>query len=221
MRWDALLHDLSVIALITFPFGLLGVPVAMLRREPIFRVFAVYSGAVYLASSLIFTVPALTGSFYHSAATFVPWAALGSVVVIRRVWQRAATRRLSVMLYAAVLALIIGQSILAWPSVFATSQADRLRFDLTTSWLQQNVPPGQPIITNEAHSLNYASGYPTLTLPNQQASSIARQLAERYNAKYVVIFGQVGLYPAECQQSIDACGILRYDAHQIAIYQLP
>jgi 4-amino-4-deoxy-L-arabinose transferase-like glycosyltransferase len=220
MRWAALLHDLSVIALITFPFGLLGVPVALLRREPIFRVFAVYGGMVYLASSLIFTVPALTGSFYHSATTFVPWAALGSVVVIRRLWQRAATRRLSVILYAAILALIAGQSSLAWPSVMATSQADRLRFDLAANWLQQNVPAGQPIITNEAHSLSYASGYPALTLPNQQASSIVRQLAERYNAKYIVIFGQAGLYPAECDRGKAACGDRRYAANGIVVYDL-
>jgi len=36
----------------------------------IFRVFAVYGGVVYLASSLIFMFPALTGSFYYSATTF-------------------------------------------------------------------------------------------------------------------------------------------------------
>jgi len=87
------------------------------------------------------------------------------------------------------------QTALAWPSVIADSRANQTKFAAVTEWLHANVPLDQPIVTNEAHSLNYASGYPTLTLPNQQDVVTLRQLADRYGAHYVIVFGSVGLYP--------------------------
>ncbi len=158
------------------------------------RLGLIYGLTLLVTTALVFSVPTLLGLFYHSAAATLPWLAVGCIVTIRhlaRRWKAAA-----VAMYAAIVGLIIFQSALAWPSVIADSRTNAARFETVTQWLRSNVPSDQPIITNEAHSLNYASGYATLTLPNQQTVPIVRQLADRYGAHFVVVFGVIGQYPA-------------------------
>ena len=218
VRWAALVHDLSVMGLITFPFGIIGLPAALARREWLFRIAAVYVVLLWLVVSVLFPVPALTGSFYHSAGSIVPFAALGSVAVIKALAISPRWRLFSTGLYASLILLVVGQSILAWPSVWADSRANQAKFAAAAAWLQSNVPPAQPIITNEAHSLNYASGYPALTLPNQEDPTVVTQLADRYGAHYVVMLGSVGLYPAALDQSDHA--IKRFAEGDVSIYEL-
>jgi len=67
-------------------------------------------------------------------------------------------------------------------------------------WLRANVPPDQPILTTQAHTLNYASGYPTLSIPVAQDASVLRQVAERYDVRYVVITEKNGQYPQALEQ---------------------
>ena len=76
-RLDSLWYCLGVIVLSTFPYGLVGLPVVLFRKESLFRVFAVYGVALLLASSLIFAVPSLTGCFIIRSARMPcgqPWA---------------------------------------------------------------------------------------------------------------------------------------------------
>lgn len=199
LRLDALLKALGVILTMTFPFGVIGLPVAIFRREKLFRLLIGYGAALYLGVSLILPSAAVTGSFYHSAGPFVVLAALGSSVVVKALFDRPA-RRVSVALYAIIIGLCIGQSALAGMNAIATSRAEGQQFAAIADWVKQNLPPDQPIITNEAHSLNYASGYPALTLPNHQDVVTLRQLADRYGARYVVVVGSIGLYPDALDQ---------------------
>lgn len=218
LRWAALGHDLGVMGLITFPFGLIGLPVMLARREWLFRLAAVYMLMLWLVVSGLFPVPALTGSFYHSAGSLVPFAALGSIVVIKALFERRRWRLLSVSVYAVLILLVGGQSLLAWPSVWADSRANEAKFAVAAQWLTANVPPDQPIITNEAHSLNYASGYAALTLPYAEDLAAVTQLADRYGARFVVVLGSTGLYPQTLDQS--AYAIKRWVEGDIAIYEL-
>jgi 4-amino-4-deoxy-L-arabinose transferase-like glycosyltransferase len=194
-RLSGLWHCLGVIMLSTFPFGLVGLPVALLRKEPFFRVFAVYGVALLLAASLIFTVPSLTGSFYHSVGPYAVWAALGCVVALKYLYERPRARVWAVAGYALIIGLIVGQAALAWPSAIATSRAQGQQFAEIARWVKANAPPGEPIITTQANTLNYATGYPALTLPPLQDVAVLRQLADRYGVRYVVVTERIGLYP--------------------------
>jgi hypothetical protein len=195
-RLNGLGHCLSVILLSTFPFGLIGLPVALLRREMLFRVFAVYAVALLLLAGLIFTVPSLTGSFYHSVGPYAVWGALGCSAALKYLHQRPRTRIWAVAGYAMIVGLMIGQAALAWPSAIATSRAQSRQFEEIARWVEANVPPDEPIITTQANTLNYATGYSALTLPPLQDVAVLRQLAERYGAHYVVVTEPIGLYPS-------------------------
>ncbi len=195
LRWNGLSYCLGVILLITFPYGLIGLPAALLRREPLFRMFAVYGVLLWLFAGFIFTVPSLTGSFYHSAGVYAPWAALGGTLVLQAIFDHARLRRWSVMLSALAFGLVVGQAMLAWPRAIEQSRSDRAQFETITVWLREHVTPAQPILTTQAHTLNYASDYPALSVPVAQGVDELRQVADRYGVHYVVITERNGLYP--------------------------
>jgi Dolichyl-phosphate-mannose-protein mannosyltransferase len=216
LRLDGLLRSLGVILLISFPFGLIGLPMALFRREPIWRAFTAYHLLLIFVASFIFTIPTVTGSFYHSAGTFAIWAAVGFVALIKDWWARSPRRLWAIAASMTCAALVIGQAIIAWPVVIADSRSNFEKFTSIADWLHHAASIDQPVITTEAHSLNYASGYPTLTLPNQQSIDVVRALADRYGARYVVITESVGLYPDALNQAgvklaADVSGALIYD----------
>jgi hypothetical protein len=194
-RVDALLKALGVILTMTFPFGFIGLPIVLLRRETIFRVFAIYALALYFGVCLLLPSAAVTGSFYHSTGPFVVWAALGSIYAVKYLFERPRARVLAVAGYALIAGLVVGQSALAWSSAVATSRAEGQHFAEIARWVKDNVPPGEPIITTQANTLNYATGYPALTLPPLQDVDVLRRLAERYGARYIVVTERIGLYP--------------------------
>jgi 4-amino-4-deoxy-L-arabinose transferase-like glycosyltransferase len=194
-RVDALLKALGVIVMATFPFGLVGLPIAFLRRETTFRVFTVYALALYFGVCLILPSAAVTGSFYHSAGPFVVWAALGSSYAVKYLFERPRERVLAVAGYALIVGLVIGQAALAWSNAVATSRLHAQQFAVIAQWVQANVPPGEPIITTQANTLNYVTGHPALTLPTIQDVRVLRQLAARYGVRYIVVTERNGLYP--------------------------
>jgi 4-amino-4-deoxy-L-arabinose transferase-like glycosyltransferase len=194
-RIDALLRALGVILTMTFPFGLVGLPIALLRRETIFRVFLVYAAALYLGVCLVLPSAAVTGSFYHSTGPFVVWAALGSVYAIKYLFERPRARLMAVAGYALIAGLVLGQTALAWTSAITTSRTQGQQFGEIARWVRDHVPAGEPIITTQANTLNYVTGHPALTLPTIQDMSVLRQLADRYGVRYIVITERNGLYP--------------------------
>jgi 4-amino-4-deoxy-L-arabinose transferase-like glycosyltransferase len=195
LRWDAILHGLGVLLLLTFPYGVIGLPVIYLRREPLFRLFAVYGTLLFLGVTIILPTSSLTGAWYHSAGTFAAFAALGSIYVVKWLFERRRTRLLAVALFAILVGLGIGQAALAWERAIAQSQAQGRQFAEITRWLRANVPPDQPVLTTQAHSLNYASAYPALSIPLLQDAAVLRQVAGRYGVRYVVVTERNGQYP--------------------------
>jgi hypothetical protein len=195
-RLNGLWHCLGVIVLGTFPFGLIGLPVAVTRKESLFQVFSLFGVMLLLAAGLIFTVPSLTGSFYHSVGPYVIWAALGCMVAVKYLAERPRTRIWAVASYTLIIGLMLGQSLAAWPSAITSSRTDGRQFAAIAHWVKTNVPPGEPIITTQANTLNYVTGQPALTLPPLQEVNVVRQLADRYGARYVIVTEKIGLYPA-------------------------
>ncbi len=199
LRQQALQHNLEVWLIMSFPYGILGVPALLVARSGFMRLGLIYAATLFLVTALAFAVPTLMGLFYHSAAATLPWLAVGSVLAVR--WLVKRWRPIGVVVYAVTIALIVFQCAVAWPAVIADSRANLQRFDAVSTWLRANIPADEPLVTNEAHSLNYASGFSTLTLPNQQDVITLRSLAERYGARIVVVFGSIGLYPRALDQS--------------------
>jgi hypothetical protein len=216
LRLQALSHNLSTWLVLAFPFGLLGVPGLLLTRRPVLRLGSIYGVLLLLVTALVFSVPTLMGLFYHSAAATLPWLAVGSGLIVQ--WLSRRWRMAGFAVTTLLISLVVAQSILAWPAIVADSRANQAKFAVVTAWLRSNVPPDQPIITNEAHSLNYASGYAALTLPYAEGVTEVTQLADRYGAHYVVVLGSVGLYPSALDQSDRA--IKRFAAGDVSIYVL-
>jgi hypothetical protein len=218
IRWTALWQVLGVIMLLTLPYGLIGLPAAWVRRESIFRVFNLYTALLVISTALIIPASGLSGSFYHSVGLISIGLAVAATDWLRRLTVRPRRKIWRVAAVALTFGLIAGQAIFAWPAMIADSRANQAGFAAAAAWLRSNVPPDQPVITNEAHSLNYASGYATLTLPNQEALSSVAQLAERYGAHFVVMLGSAGAYPAALDRSDRA--IKRLADGSVSIYEL-
>ena len=195
LRWDAMLHNLGVLMLFTFPYGVIGLPVLLLERSVLFRVCAAYTVLLWLGVSWLIPTSSQTGSFYHSAGVIIPWVAVGFIVGLRRLLEHRRLRLAAVALYTFVLGLVIGQTFMAVSSITADTQSNQNRFQIITAWLRSNVPPDQPILTTQAHTLNYASGYLALSIPVAQDVTVLRQVADRYGVRYIVVTERNGLYP--------------------------
>lgn len=203
LRINAVGQVLVVTLLLAFPFGFLGLPMVVFRRESFFRLFVIYNIFLVLGFGFLFPTSATTGSFYHSVGPFAPWAAIGCVWLIRR-WQVKPIGRLAgTLVYGVCLVLIFVQAAVAWPTAIQISQIDQAKFSAAAGWLKQNVPADQVIMATQAHSLHYMSGYPAVTLPKSQDVSILQQMADHYHVRYVVVTELVGLYP----EALSAAGV--------------
>ncbi len=195
LRWQALVHNLGVWAVISFPFGAFGWLGLSGANRPVMQIGIAYGVLLALVSAIVFSVPSLAGLFYHSAGATLPWLALGAALVIARVARRK--RTLGFGLAAATAALIIIQSVFAWPRAIDDSRRNSATFGEAASWLAAHASPDEPVLATQAHSVNLASGQPAMTLPAGQELEVVRALAQRYGARYAVVTERVGRYPAE------------------------
>ena len=218
LRWQALVHNLGVWALISFPFGVFGWLGLAAASRPVMQIGIAYGVLLALVSAIVFSVPTLAGLFYHSAGATLPWLALGAALVIARVARRR--RTLGFGLAAATAALIIVQSAIAWPRAIEDSRRNSATFGEAASWLAAHASPDEPVLATQAHSVNLASGQPAMTLPAGQALDVVRDLARRYGARYVVVTERVGRYPAEFDAHLGAGVELVYSGSDLFVYEL-
>jgi 4-amino-4-deoxy-L-arabinose transferase-like glycosyltransferase len=218
LRLQALGHNLGVWALISFPFGVFGWLGLTGSRRPLLQVGLAYGILLALVSAIVFSVPTLAGLFYHSAGATLPWLAVGAALVIARLAKR---RKLVAFGLAAVTAsLIIVQSVLAWPRAIEDSRRNADTFHQAAAWLADHAAPDEPVLATQAHSLNLASGQPSMTLPAGQDLAVVRGLAERYGARFVVVTERVGFYPAELDGHLGAGVELVLRTSSLLIYEL-
>ncbi len=218
LRWQALVHNLGVWALISFPFGAFGWLGLAAAKRPVMQMGIAYGVLLALASAIVFSVPSLAGLFYHSAGATLPWLALGAALVIARVTSRR--RTLGFGLAAATAALILIQSVVAWPRAIEDSRRNSATFGEAASWLAAHASPDEPVLATQAHSVNLASGQPAMTLPAGQELEVVRDLAQSYGARYVVVTERVGLYPAEFDAHLGAGVELVYSGSGLFVYEL-
>lgn len=218
LRGQALIHNLGVWALVAFPFGLYGWLGCLDRRRPLLSIGLVYGVLLLLASALVFSVPTLAGLFYHSAGALVPWLAVGAVQVVVAIARRRAS--LGVGLAVLTTALVLLQSAIALPGALPDARINQAKFARVADWLGQNAPVGEPVIATQAHTLNYASGRPALSLPAGQDLARLRDLAGVYGARYVVLTESFGRYPQELEARLGLGVELRIDEPGLRVYEL-
>ena len=218
LRVRALGHNLGVWALISFPFGAYGWLGLAAARRPVMQIGFAYGVLLALVSAIVFSVPTLAGLFYHSAGVTLPWLALGAALVIARVAGRRRTAGFG--LAVATAALIIGQSVVAWPRAIEDSRRNSATFGEAASWLAAHASPDEPVLATQAHSVNLASGQPAMTLPAGQELGVVRDLARRYGARYVVVTERVGRYPAEFDAHLGAGVELVHTGSDMFVYEL-
>ena len=218
LRGQALGHNLSVWALISFPFGAFGWVGLAGSRRPLLQAGLAYGVMLGLVSGIVFSVPTLAGLFYHSAGATLPWLAVGAALVIARLAQRRKSAAFG--LAAATAALIIVQSAIAWPRAIEDSRRNASLFGEAAAWLATHAAPAEPVLATQAHSLNLASGQPSMMLPVGQGLAVVRDLAEHYSARYVVVTERVGRYPAELDANLGAGVELVLRTSGLLIYEI-
>lgn len=218
LRLQALWHNLGVWVLIAFPYGVFGWLGLLRTKRVVLALGLVYAVVLMLLSGLVFSVPTLAGLFYHSAGAIVPWLAVGAALVLSRIAGRRSSAAFG--LCAATAVLIIAQAALAWPRAIEDSAANAATFTEAAGWLKENAEPAEPVIASQAHSLNYASGQPAMSLPAGQDIGSVRALADHYGARYILLTERVGRFPAELDAHLgDGIELVR-QTPQFLVYEI-
>jgi 4-amino-4-deoxy-L-arabinose transferase-like glycosyltransferase len=218
LRLQALWHNLGVWVLIAFPYGVFGWLGLLRTRRVVMTLGLAYAVLLMLSSALVFSVPTLAGLFYHSAGAMLPWLAVGAALVIVRIarWRRSPALGLCV----ATAMLILVQSALAWPRVIVDSINRAGTFKEATAWLADNADPAEPVLATQAHSLNYASGQPAMSLPVGQDFASVMAVAERYGARYILVTESMGRYPAALDEQVGSGVELVHRTSRLLVYEI-
>jgi 4-amino-4-deoxy-L-arabinose transferase-like glycosyltransferase len=220
LRGQALQHNLSVWLVMGFPYLLLGIPGMLICGTRLMRLGTAYGFILLAVSAFVYSVPTMSGLFYHSAGATLPWLAVGCIEVLRRMHGSARWRLVSIASYAAMVILIGVQDIIALPNVNRVSREEKSRFEAAAEWLHDHVARATPVIASQPHNLNYVSGVPTLMLPAGQDVDRLREVAAAFGARIVVVTEKVGQYPEALDRLVSGGGARRSEADGALIYEL-
>ncbi|MCL5256915.1 MAG: glycosyltransferase family 39 protein [Chloroflexi bacterium] len=164
---------------------------------PRFRLPLFYFFALYLGLSLIFSVPAINGTFYHAVGGAVPFITIGLVYLIWRLAGLFASmfRPVPSMvgLYSVVLLLSVFTLLGTLPQVTARHAQEKEMFGRAQAWLEEH--QAKAVMTTQPATLNYASGIPSVMLPVNDSPEVAWQLARDYGVNYLLVTQEFGQYP--------------------------
>jgi 4-amino-4-deoxy-L-arabinose transferase-like glycosyltransferase len=201
IRGEALWHNWNgVLDFLFFPTVLLPVAGLLLLRHNRELAPAGWFGGLLLAgTALVFPVVTLAGTFYHDAGALAPFLAVGSVWAVRAgVGRLAAARRwrhdLFGLAYGALLTVVLAQFVLTLGVTAAEHRSQVERLGRVASWLEQR--DSKVVISTEPYNLSYLTGGEALMLPSGEPPAVVLALARRYQARFVVITHEAGLYPA-------------------------
>jgi hypothetical protein len=180
----------------------------LLRREWAFFPPLVYGTLLFLVTAIVFPVSSVSGTFYHSLGAIVPFIALAAVYAVNRIARRALRKPMGARILFTVVAVVLValsavQMLQALQSVTERHQAEKDQFEEAVGWLAQNAKPGDVVMTTQPYTLNYASGHPAIVLPGSEPPDAAWEAAQRYNARFLIITQNFGLYPAVLQEQPD------------------
>ncbi len=195
----------EVLGVMFFPTVLLPVVGLFLlwRRNRALGPALLYGLLLGFGLPLVFVAASSTGSFYHSAGSLAPLGALGYIYLLWLVsdwYKRRRPRSLSVLpvLVGVVVLLELFQLSVTISTTTEEHRRNEAVYARLGEWLATNAS-GQTVIADEPSSLNYATGLPALRLPADEPLEVLDRLARRYKARYIVVTGNFGRYPALLQ----------------------
>ena len=201
LRTDALVNNLGVLLVqALFPIAPLAVAgYVSARRSPLVLTGCGGFVALFLGTALLFPVPTVHGTFYHSVGVFLPLLTVLSAQGLQRLGRNVGERLFGdpaftgLLLSGAAVVLALVQLNLAMTAAGEVHGHWGEQFNNAASWLKEHSTG--PVMTNEPHTLLYASDIPTLMIPWSDPPDTAREVARRYGARYLAGFGRFGAYP--------------------------
>jgi len=217
--WHDLVNVLMVPAAPVVAVGLLTVAFAVIARRrsaasaptsaPVWRgslaALLLSGGITYLATSALFPVATLWGTFEHASGPLLVGLAVAAVVggdafvawLVRvRGWQRSNAWMAPAALVALMLPIAMLQMGSAARQATATAATmNSLPAQVMGALHHAGVPHGSPIITDRPVWVADALLMPAIVLPDEPVDSVL-DLAARFGAQAVVVFDRRGDYPA-------------------------
>jgi hypothetical protein len=212
IRGEALWHNWNgVLDFLFFPTVLLPiVGLVLLRRRSELTPAWWFGGMIVISTALVFPIATLAGTFYHDAGALAPFLAIGSVWAVKAgVDCLAVARRwrhdLFGLAYGALLTVVLVQLGLTLGVTGAEHRAQAVRLAQVASWLNERDAKG--VISTEPYNLSYLTGGEAVMLPAGEPPAVVLDLARRYQAKFVVITHQAGLYPGALRAISQPCDV--------------
>ena len=174
-----------------FPLAALGF--CRLRRLGPFQLAMIYLGAVYIAHSLVFTLPGWRGGFFHASSVLLPFLASAAMTGLdaaviwaanrRRHWRTEPARRffgIGAVALAVILSGYVGRGkIGAWRRADAVyGQVDR--------WLTAQGAADEGVVVGNPPAFWYHTRRAAIVIPNGNVETLLAA-ADRYDMGYVLL----------------------------------
>lgn len=190
----------SVLLIPAFPVGLLGLlALPWAGRRPALRPLVLAATFTFLATSLVFPVATLSGTYLHAAGSAFVLLSIGCVAalddfIVRVGRLRHWTRPVAWLGPAFAIAAIAPLCVVAVTSL--ASQADDVRdryAALPAAMARAGVPldAAGPVITDNPIWLAEATGVPSLALPEEPPNAVL-DLAHRFGVKLLIVRSGTG-----------------------------
>ena len=202
--------------------GLISVAVGVVRRRQMspetrrgsLAALFIYGGLTFVATSLLFPVATMWGTFEHASGPLLVGLTVAAVIggdafvawlVRRRDWQR----QNAWMAPAALLAVTVPLTLFTLGSAARQASAEQRTFatlaaSLPTALTAAGVGPTAPIISDRPVWLSDALGRSTLALSDEPVD-VLLQLATRFDATAVVVVEGRGSYPQSLRADTSGC----------------
>jgi len=196
MRLAGIAHNLfDVIVIPAFPIGVIGLLVLpWTGRLVAMRTLTLTAAATFVATSLIFPVSTMWGTFLHAAGSTYVLLTVSSLIaldalIVRIGRIRRWTRPVAWLGPAFAVAVSIALLAVSVVAVQQQSGDDRARYDALPAALARAGLPlagNAPVITNNPIWLAESAHVTTLALPEESPEAVVA-LAQRFGAKLLVI----------------------------------
>jgi hypothetical protein len=199
------IHNLTVVAgALQFhlaPLAVIGLWKLRGRRE--YRPFYAYASALYLAMTLVFTLPSTHASMLHSTGALLPFffvaalpgidAVVGWVAARRRTWHPRTARR---VFRVGLTALFVAISVFNYcQAVFLSldpvafqplwNRANTGYLDVS-AWLEEHATPETVVMVVDPPAYYYFTHRPAIVIPNEDLPGIV-DVADRYGADFLIL----------------------------------
>ncbi len=212
-RVDGFVHNLvSVLALPGFPIaavGLAGLP--WVAGSRVLRMLIVSAVATFAITTLVFPVQTTWGTYLHASVPADVLLIVSGLAALdaglawvgrRRAWTKPVAW-LGPLFAGAGALLFLGLGIPTYGANAAATEARYSALPARFAALGDPLDPSVPVISDHPIWLAEADRVRALALPDEPVSSVL-EIARAFGARYVVIDGVVGGWPARLATDLDA-----------------